>query len=86
MIALAVDAVPRKLMFSLIMPILSKIELIRPCVANIDLKINEYDTRDVAHGKNIHVLNNPLNLRSLLLRSCANKIAKINMIGTSTIK
>ena len=39
--ALAVFACPRKLMFSVVSPMFCNIVLIRPCVANIDLKIKE---------------------------------------------
>ena len=64
-------------------PRFTRMELISPFVANQDLKISEYDTSDVAHGKNTQVLKNPFSFRSLLFKICASKIARINMIGTS---
>jgi hypothetical protein len=85
-IILALQPVPRKLKLLSNIPSLTRIVLISPCVAKSDLKINAYDTSDVAHGKNTHVRKSPLNLRCLLLSNCASKIASTSMIGTSIIK
>ena len=50
-IILALQPVPRKLKLLSNIPSLTRIVLISPCVAKSDLKINAYDTSDVAHGK-----------------------------------
>ena len=47
---------------------------------------DEYETNEIAQGKNTIVLNKPLNLRCLLLRSCASNIASTSIIGTSIIR
>ena len=86
MIIFALHAVPRKLKLLCKIPSLTRIVFISPCVAKSDLKINAYDTSDVAHGRNTQVRKNPLNFKSLLLSSCASNIASTSMIGTSIIR
>ena len=56
--------------------------LIKPSVANNDLKIIAYATSDVAQGKKIAVLKNPLNFTFGLLRIEAKINAKISITGT----
>ena len=62
------------------------IELIIPSVANKLLKIMEYATSDVTHGKKIAVLKNPLNFNFLLFNIDEIASAKIIIIGTWIIK
>ena len=67
-IILALQPVPRKLKLLSNIPSLTRIVLISPCVAKSDLKINAYDTSDVAHGKNTHVRKSPFKFKVLIVK------------------